>query len=502
MKKIVILMTVLTCLLTSTVQAVQGDNGYQGGVSASTGWKDTYDYQEVVFITGKPVVFSGEVKIKRSVKDDHETITYDYDLKHGESDTLKRKVVFTTNITKKNDQIVKETVLKSKPSERINIDGVTYILNNNNMTFSMSTITDDRPAVDYFAGNWNGKKVYNVGDGETITVTATGQLYGYDQYWGNTETQEIRFLIEGQVNQNGIEKSWGGRAEVKSSSTSAQKLLYVDNRPNEISFEGGYLQRQEDNSVLNYTATLPVFDANGDPTDRMITYKDDLNRESFPKQTRLVIPDLKKMKGHWAENAVKQLYSLEIYNGNAADFMPNQYMTRAEFAKAIILAGKIAVEEEKETKRVNPRLRRNQQQEEQPKVSPYTDVPLNHPYYKYIDALYKTGAMAGYGSRFNPDGIIDRAQALTIFIRVLGLESLAPNPTAVTTFRDNDHIPEWARNAVKVAAYIGLVRGDEYGYLHPNAPMTKAQASEFLNRLVNYMRSDIVRDYRDRVLIY
>ncbi len=502
MKRVIIFLISIMLLFSTAVQARQGDNGYEGGISSGeTSSSKDFDYQELVFITGEPILFTGQVTVKRSEKSDSETITYNYDLTHGEEDTLKRKVIFTTEVTKTNNQIIKDTVIKpnSNPTEKITINGQSYQLDDDsNIDFSMSTITDDRPAADYFAGNWNGRKIYIGPNNERITLTSTASLYGYDQYWGNAETEEILIYIENETGTDDEEDNWGGTVDIKISSTSMQALIYESNRPNEISFEGGYRQRKENNSVLTYTAKLPEFDSEGIATDRKKTYTDSISQKNYPQQTRLYVPGLKQIKGHWSEEDVKQLYSLEILD-NPNNFKPNQYMTRAEFAKAIVLAGKIPIEED-DGKKVNPRLKKNT---DEAQGIPYSDVPENHPYYKYIEALYKTGVMTGVGEqRFHPDDIINRAQAFTIFIRVLGFEGLAPNPTGITYFRDNDDIPDWARNSINVASYISLVEGDDYGYLHPNDPMTKAEAAVVLNRLVQYLRQGIVREYRDRVLMY
>jgi hypothetical protein len=83
------------------------------------------------------------------------------------------------------------------------------------------------------------------------------------------------------------------------------------------------------------------------------------------------------------------------------------------------------------------------------------------------------------------------AEAVTVFIRALGLETMAPKFGAVTTFRDNDDIPAYAKNAVRVAEQIGLVRGDEKGYLNPNSKLTNARAAALLNRFIDYMRDGI-----------
>ena len=500
MKKIIAII-VLAVLLnnTSLAYAAPGANGYEGGISSGeVEGIQTYDYQEVVFITGEPVVYSGQLVIVRSARTDTETTTYRYNLTSGENNRLTRTIVLDTKVEEKNNQWVRKSVLRSRPVERITIGDITYTLDAlSNVDFSMSSITDKRPACDYFAGNWNGKKTYSNGNGQFITVTTTGKTYGYDQHWGSAEVQEISIGIESTSQSETVPDHWAGRVDIKISSSNSKQLIYMDNRPEEISFEGGYLQRQGNNSILQYTAYLPEFDSDGISTDRMIKYKDELSLQSFPRQERLPVPDLKKIKGHWYEKDVKELYSLEVLDDK--DFMPNQYMTRAEFAKAVVKAAKMPIEGED----TNTRTVRGRNNQKEQKVSPFADVPVDHPYYPYIYTLYTNGTMTGIGDKnFNPYGIINRVEALTIFIRMLGFEGIAPNPTAVTLFRDNDIIPAWGRNSVAVASHIGLVKGDDYGYLNPNQPMTKAEAAAFLNRFIGYMRYDIIRDYRDRVMIY
>ncbi len=485
---------------TLSVSAMQGSSGYEGGIASSeTARNDTYEYKEVVFITGEPKEFIGTVRITRRERNDLETVTYVYSLTQGQNNRLNRTVVIDTTVEEKDNQVIRQASLNTL-TETVMIDGTTYTLDRDrSLSFSMSSITDVRPAAEYFAGSWSGVKTYRTNNGQRITVSSTGQLYGYDQHWGNSETQEMRLYIESH-NHNDTQDSWGGSVDIKVSSTSMQRLIYIDNPPIASSIEGGYLQRRENDSLLKYTARLPEFDSEGIATDRMLTHNGELSQQSFPNHRYLSIHDLRHMRGHWYEQHVSQLYSLEIYDGNPREFLPNQYMTRAEFAKAVVRAGKIKIEQEQDAGPVNPRIQQNQQQQE--KTSPYIDVPTNHRYFKYIYALYENGTMQGYDERFHPDEIITRAQAMTIFIRVLGFESLAPNPGAVTMFVDNDYIPDWARNSVSVASYIGLAKGDDRGAINANNPMTKAEASTFLNRLINYMRHDILRDYRDRVFIY
>jgi hypothetical protein len=506
----VILSFLILFITTSNAYAAMGDNGYDGGISSGyiPMQRDTYDYKEVVFVTGKPIVFQGKLDITKRIRDDNETFTYNYTLTHGSEDRLTRRFIVETEIEENSGQIIKTSSLKSNPNESIIIGEETYTLDtNSNVDFSLGLIIDDRAFCDFFAGNYDYKKTY-ISDNKKVTVSTNGQTYGYEQKWSSTETQELNIMIEGlTISEDGEEDEWNGYVNIKIASTMSNKLLYVENKPNEISFSGGYLQRQENNSILSYSARLPVFDSSGESTDRSKTYEEDINIESFPSQKRLVVPELKKIEGHWCEDDVVQLYSLGIYNMTeepANEFEPNMYMTRSEFAKALTLMGDLLPEESNTTANINPRLLANNNDENnQSVVESFEDINEKHPFYKYIKAVAESKVMQGtQPGRFEPDRIITRAQAVTTFIRALGLESIAPNPTAVTYFRDNDEIPDWARNSVMVASYIGIVKGDDYGYFNPNRPMTKAESSAMLNRLIDYMRYNIIKDYKNRVFTY
>jgi len=103
-----------------------------------------------------------------------------------------------------------------------------------------------------------------------------------------------------------------------------QKIDYVENKPDVISFEGGFVESQYNNSILQYTAKLPEFDHQGVSTDRMVETKGSLMIESFPTSRRLLVPELSHLRGHWAENDIKALYSLEIFKENPSGFNPRK----------------------------------------------------------------------------------------------------------------------------------------------------------------------------------
>ena len=78
---------------------------------------------------------------------------------------------------------------------------------------------------------------------------------------------------------------------------------------------------------------------------------------------------------------------------------------------------------------------------------------------------------------------------------------MAPTPTAVADFRDNDIIPAHARNAAYVAQKIGLIRGDNRGNMNPTKRLTKAEAAVMFSILIS-IQYDISKEYSERLINY
>ncbi|NLL06498.1 MAG: S-layer homology domain-containing protein [Clostridiaceae bacterium] len=512
MTKLLKLMSLMLIIVLSTsnikIYARSGDSGFEGGISSGeVEGKTTFDYKEVVFLTGEPIVFSGTLTIKKTSKQDSATgkqiITsnYTYKLTNPErSGNLTKFISYNTAVTEKsNGQKIEETVLNGRYTEVIDIDGVKYNLKN--YDFTKTNITDSKPAVDYLAGNLWGRKTYSIGTDEgTVTVDVIGDFYGYNQYWGSTETQVLEYLIESETIKGDIVDKWGGTASIRLSNSTAKQIKYVENEPETISFEGGFVQTQYNNSILQYFSSLPEFDSQGVSTDRLIEKSDSLKIEGFPVKTRLLVPSLHHLKGHWAENDIRALYSLEVFKEDSNKFNPQDVMTRAEFADAIVKAAK---EVPQDSTLVTSKTSRSVKNKKEEILSPFIDVPVESKYFESINNAYKRGIVSGRGNeRFGPEEYLTMADAITIIIRALGLEALAPVGGVATPFVDDSDIPSYARNHIYVAQRIGLVLGDERGYLKPCEYLTKARASVVINKVINYMRDDLKKDYRERIVNY
>lgn len=511
-KKVLIAFLVLLSVLLfpGSVYAREGICGYEGGISSgevsSATSKDPLDYQEVSFVSGEPVIFKGTLLIKKSNRQNKLTTTYTYNLRNADKDaTLSRSLVFETVATTRANGQITETVNMTSARESIKIQGTTYnITNRSNYEFARSNLIDPKPAVNYHAGSIWSKKVYQVGaasDGNNVTVECTGNFYGYDQYWGNAESLIMDYVISSEtVGKAGADK-WGGTATVAISSTSTEQLEYQKNKPDQISFSGSYVQSRRNSSILEYTSMLPEFDAKGVATDHIITYRDSLEIETFPTQKRLPTVNPTNIKAHWAEEAIRIMFGLEVFKGDGLSFNPDHYMNRAEFAAAMVkIAREVPPDPALATKALAPTSRTTTKTV---LVSPYNDVSIENIYFDQIKSSFSRGLLNGKGKDlFVPNGNITKADATVAFIRALGFESLAPSPNAVTSFRDNDLIPSHARNAAYIAQKIGLLQSDNKGNMNPNKKLTKAEGAEIFHNLIKYLQEGIRKDYRERFVNY
>ncbi len=188
MIKKIIALILAAVFIASPLVAFAAPAGFEGGVH------NEYQYQEVVFITGVPIVFSGELKISETSRSGTDRVTYKYTLTDKnavEKTKLTRTVTFETEYTNKDDkgQTIGRTVL-TRFSERIEIGGDRYELEH--YQFSKSDVIDNRPASDFYSGNFEAKKTYSINRDEgEVVITISGGNVGYENFWGSTETQII-----------------------------------------------------------------------------------------------------------------------------------------------------------------------------------------------------------------------------------------------------------------------------------------------------------------------
>lgn len=469
-------------------------------IGLSGGVYNEYEYEEVVFVTGEPIKFMGEMKVSTRDRDDEKKISYDFDLQPVDSSIegeLSRKITLEIKYDKRTDkgQEIANAEL-TKYREDIEIEGDEYELED--FQLSKSDVIDKRAASDFFSGNIKGRKYYRLNDEQgKVIVDITGGNVGYENFWGDTETQIMDYSIT-YTDADDSDMSWQGNVRAQVSDSLTKKIRYSDNQANLSSFNGGYIRTTEREIVSKYDYNLPEFNR-GEPDDKDREVDDiELSRKMVPKVERLIVPKFKDLGGHWAQSYIGQLYSLDIMEEVSQFFSPDIPMTRVEFTKAVMNACNIrpSLEEENSSRR-----RRTSRRDEED--SPFIDMTTDDENYKYVKEAYDKGIIVGENVfKFEPKKALTKAQAVTMLIRALGFDSKAPTPGYYTSFSDDSRIPNWAKDSIYVAREIGLITGDSNNKIWPDKEMTRAEASAMLVRFLKFLERDLQKDYRENIILY
>lgn len=491
-KRIIALIIIMTLTLGSVSFGQVSDvmPGLIGDVTMKAG---EYEYEEVTFISGKPILLKGIAKIPDMPKD-KDTFTYstDYTLANtDEQATLARKVTY--QVTKVKNDVVKQTVYKAvitKIDETIVVGSNTYTLAK--FFYSDSRIIDNTPAVDYFNGSIDMNKTYYVNgtyqtnEGVIDYEISTESLVGYDQYWGANDTRVLSHKITADF-PNTV-NDWTGLITVKMVSTKRINFEYNRTDPQNISFYGNYMKITKEENLLDYDYDLPDLST----SDRTKRNKGSasIRNDVVMDITSLVIPKLKDIGGHWAENEIALLGALEIVELDSQIFSPDTKVSRLDFTKMLVKAM---------TDLPQPTQTEIVRRSRTGFVPVFADIPVDHPDYHYIEYAKTSGLSIGENAEFKPDRILNRAECITMIVRALGLENKAPSPPYKTMFVDDANIQEWAKDYIYVASEIGIVSGYE-GHIYSKTEITRAEAVALIDKYIDHIRSNITYDYREKIL--
>lgn len=480
--KVLFLLLIVVVLLPNKIFATPLD--FNGGV------QNEHVYEEMVFVTGTPIKFVGTYTVSEKIQDDEETVTYKFKLTSEDlslDGKLNRTVSYKTDLSSHGDvgQTIGQTNV-SKYKETIKLGKDTYDLTD--YQFSKSDVIDQRPASDFYSGNIKARKYYEYNKDEgNLVIDITGANVGYENFWGSTETQIVDHIVKSDIKATEDEKanSWQGTYSHQVSDSLTKSLRYSGNDTSFISFDGGHIKVENRSVVSKYNYSFP--DARGSVS---------LNQEMVPNLERLIVPKFRDVNGHWAEENIKKLYSLDVFENNSDIFSPDTPANKLEFTKAIMKASDIRVELEKKKTR---RSRRNKD----PEVSYFKDVDIDDSDYKYVKSGVDKKIITGISKDFfEPNKSLTRSEAIVIMVRALGFENRAPNPGYVTAFSDDRHILPWAKDGIYIAREIDLVKGDSLNRVNPNKILTRAEASTLIVRFLEFLEKDLQKDYRENIINY
>jgi len=496
-KQIVLSLFVLMILIASHTTSFADDGGEIctfGGISEVTNLPYKIDkyvdskvkkqtefaYREMVFLSGVPIECKGTITVVKGdvdfIKNPSGTYTEKYTVEATDATgttIIDRTVNLTTSYRVKDGDFKRQILRTSqitKWDETIEVDGVSYELDEAASTFSKSSVEDVTPGVSYYDTVVSYNAHYLVDDTDEVVVMVDGSIYGFSQPWSKVESQNLKM----EISKNGEIHTV---IELKPFMEAKKTLFYNETDPYPISFGGTFNQRLERESTLTYNvlASSQFLSKKEKKGSILIAPANEVEKLPIPE-------NLDFLSGHWAEEDIKKMYSMEIFTDLANEGMQYQAMQRGAFVKALCLAMDISTEKYEKITRTSPQI--------------FGDVPTNHPLYKYIMAAYDAKLIKGNGDNFDVDVPISRQEAFTIYVRVIGLERLGVTNSPQTPFVDDKMIAPWAKKEIMAGFKLGIIKGNSEGKVLPTQWISKAEAAAIINRLVVYLREEIAVDYR------
>ena len=169
-------------------------------------------------------------------------------------------------------------------------------------------------------------------------------------------------------------------------------------------------------------------------------------------------------KSFWAYGPINQMLEENILSGYPdGTFRPNNAITRAEFAKIMVLA--LDLKEDKDTKNVK-----------------FSDVEPDFWANDYIKIASKY--LAGYEENgkktFSPNQHAIRADVAIALVIATGLDNSSFKLSTLDAFKDKNSIPANYRKYIAIAVENNLMRGFDDGTFKPKASLTRAQVSQLI----------------------
>ena len=518
MKKLLLFISLcLTCTASfyRTASAIPGDMGFFGGISEGRRLPKTmetllsgdarvggnpnqtrsFQYKEIVFLTGRPVEFTGLLDVSgangvvpNSPNGNYTQMLQVYPSAASGSDvSINRNIVFTVDYRREGKQLIKDYTVRDW-TETITVGGVTFTLDSAQSGFDISIIEHETPGIGYYRGDVSARSVYLTGAvsgggaaaSERMTLDVSDSFYGYACAWSGAEAHRMDAALSGD--------SWQMMYQIRPSVSVNKTLWYTENEPDVISFEGNYKEILKNESGLKYIILQPPLIYPDQPVEGGASIP---TRNTFEQ---LIAPDVGFLKGHPAMEDIRKLFSMQILDGDPSFYMPEQAITRAQFVGALVKAVKLPIE----STAAATRGRRAQQP---PIVFP--DVQPARPDYPYLMSAYRNGLAVGRDDgTFYSDSLLERQEAFVIMVRAIGAGNLGQGASQNTVFTDDGQIAQWARSSLTSAYRLGLIKPDGKGEIRPRDYVSKAEAASLLRALVDYMRTGIASDYAEHLVNY
>jgi hypothetical protein len=183
---------------------------------------------------------------------------------------------------------------------------------------------------------------------------------------------------------------------------------------------------------------------------------------------------------HWAIDEILWMVENKIIEGVGGNrFEPGRVVTRAEFAKMMVLTLRIQLFS--------------------PATPFFLDVKKNDWEYQYVESarFYLTGFRTSSGDYYKPDEAAVREDMAVALVKALGYSNETADMSVLDKFADKGQISEKLRSHVALAVKHGLMQGyNENGktYFKPKNNLTRAEAAVLLYRAFKNNEEKITYD--------
>lgn len=166
------------------------------------------------------------------------------------------------------------------------------------------------------------------------------------------------------------------------------------------------------------------------------------------------------INNHWGFYNIENLYCRSVVQGRSLYyFEPDQSVTRAEFLKMALLNADI-----------DPLDYQNESE-------PYGDVNKADWHQNHVRAGYALEVIH-FNSHFHPDDTINRAEAITMLMRLADV-----NTEPVDSTFDDVPLDTWYTVYVRAAQNLSVIDGYPDDTFRPSNPVTRAEAAAMMDRL-------------------
>lgn len=169
------------------------------------------------------------------------------------------------------------------------------------------------------------------------------------------------------------------------------------------------------------------------------------------------IPGFTDTIGHWAAGAINQWQYYKVINGNAGKFMPDQPITRRDFAVVINNLMKLYGLS----------------------VNSFSDLELNQYYTVPLLKANAAGLMVGSEGKIRPHDNITREEAVVVLCRAFKIDP----KIGLIKFTDGSKVSDWAYEYVKAMADLGYIKGSG-NLFRPKEVISRAEVVTILNNMV------------------